>query len=145
MAGPQPIFTAFPFPRISRGTTGTKFFKEQLRAKKLPPPWLAVKRAFGLVRRGIWRTGSFNPRPRAGANCIRTGRALHNRTHRDGPDVCATRQLGGLIELRAVRLFLFETVVFEAKRPAVLRDRSEDAVGHACGDLRLDFQHDANG
>ena len=31
------------FPRISRGTTGTKFLKEQLRAKKLTPARLPVK------------------------------------------------------------------------------------------------------
>jgi hypothetical protein len=43
VAGPQPIFTAFPFSPVSRGTTGTKVLKEQLRAEKLTPARLPVK------------------------------------------------------------------------------------------------------
>jgi hypothetical protein len=47
VAGPRPIFTAFPFPRFSRGTTGTKNLKEQLPAEKLPPVGKAVKDSTG--------------------------------------------------------------------------------------------------
>ena len=106
MAGPQPIFTAFPFPRFSRGTTGTKFLKEQLRTRKLAPPWLAVKRSLcaraiqtvekegtpqtavadGLVRRGagFFAKGGPAVRPAFGAYWERTLSAIPFRLTRNG-------------------------------------------------------------
>src|SRR5271157_6476290 len=48
--------------------------------------------------------------------------------------------MGEMVQVRTVRLFLFEAVVLEAKRPAVLCDRADNVVWCASGYFRMDLE-----